>query len=444
MYINPAAIVPALSASASIWTRDDAGVGRRATLRDKPDGSNATLGPFAIFANGSDITKIVNGSENADFPPASWLGFGLDMTAISPVDITSVASNVLTHTRVIELGQGGEKKEINGASWIVPPNVHAQADTAAGTTTYNSYKTGKDAAFAIGVDTKVAAAYTAVSGGVSASYAIGKTFREEYQYGLFSFNEVRIHVTMPDYSKNVNERILRERMARIEPFNPSDQDNIQQYKSLFETIGSHIIDAASYGARLQLTVWASNKDATVDQKFNVDVGAEFNGLTTKGKVDVDVKGESQYGTFEESVQRSSSCFGGDPDLSVSLGANPGADGVYDTFLKWSATAARGPNVMSFHSEPLWNIMNSAVDPVLAKRGPDVQKAYQWLVEHPEQHFTRARLIITSDWGEFGLLTPSAYIVPDPMAEQKDGLNIESTKVSWVNPAGGAARGETIE
>ncbi|KAI4186371.1 MAG: hypothetical protein L6R41_003527 [Letrouitia leprolyta] len=444
MYINPAAILPALGVSSSLWTRDGNGIERRATYGDIPDGLKATLGPFVIMANGTDVTDILNGKANADFPPGSWLGFGIDMTAVSPVDITSVATNVLTHTRIIELGAGGEKQVLSGATWFVPPNVKATEDTRTAETHHDSFKTGKDAAFAISVDSNIAARYTAVSGGASASYAIGKTFREEYQYYMFSFNEVRIHVEMQDYGKDVNEQFLLRRMSRIKPFDPRSQESIQAYKSLFATIGSHIITSATYGARLQLTVWASNKDSTVDQKFNVDVEAEFNGLTTEGKVDVDVKGESQYGTFEESVQKLSSCFGGDPDLSVSLAANPAADAVYQTFLKWSQTADRSPNVMSFQSEALWDIMNSAADPLLASRGTDVYKAYQYIVEHPEQHFTRARMVITSDWGEVGLLTPSAYIVRDPLGENPDTTFLESTKISWINPGGGPARGATID
>lgn len=117
---------------------------------------------------------------------------------------------------------------------------------------HDSFKTGKDAAFAISVDSNIAARYTAVSGGASASYAIGKTFREEYQYYMFSFNEVRIHVEMQDYGKDVNEQFLLRRMSRIKPFDPRSQESIQAYKSLFATIGSHIITSATYGARLQL------------------------------------------------------------------------------------------------------------------------------------------------------------------------------------------------
>lgn len=100
--------------------------------------------------------------------------------------------------------------------------------------------------------------------------------------------------------------------------------------------------------------------------------------------------------------------------------------------------------MSFQSEALWDIMNSAADPLLASRGTDVYKAYQYIVEHPEQHFTRARMVITSDWGEVGLLTPSAYIVRDPLGENPDTTFLESTKISWINPGGGPARGATIE
>lgn len=40
-----------------------------------------------------------------------------------------VATNVLTHTRIIELGAGGEKQVLSGATWFVPPNVKATEDT---------------------------------------------------------------------------------------------------------------------------------------------------------------------------------------------------------------------------------------------------------------------------------------------------------------------------
>ncbi|KAL8650734.1 MAG: hypothetical protein Q9210_003654 [Variospora velana] len=80
-------------------------------------------------------------------------------------------------------------------------------------------------------------------------------------------------------------------------------------------------------------VWADNSNSEVNQAFDADVGAEFNGLTAQGKVDVKVNGSEQFTKFEHSLQKLSSCLGGDPKLSASLAANPGDDLVFETFIK---------------------------------------------------------------------------------------------------------------
>lgn len=51
---------------------------------DIPNGANATVEPMNFVSNGIDITKHLDGSANAPFPPRSWLGFGLDMTSVTP------------------------------------------------------------------------------------------------------------------------------------------------------------------------------------------------------------------------------------------------------------------------------------------------------------------------------------------------------------------------
>ncbi|KAL8988042.1 MAG: hypothetical protein Q9177_002821 [Variospora cf. flavescens] len=126
----------------------------------------------------------------------------------------------------------------------------------------------------------------------------------------------------------VDEKWLKLRLGRIKVWNPRDVDTIEQYRSLFRSIGTHLITSADYGGRLNLNVWADNSNSEVNQAFDAAVGAEFNGLTTQGKVDMKVD-----------------------------------------------SADTAPNVMSFHHESLWNLINGVVDPELAARGPDVQKAY---------------------------------------------------------------------
>ena len=179
------------------------------------------------------------------------------------------------------------------------------------------------------------------------------------------------------------------------------------------------------------------------QNFNADVRAEFNGLTSGGKVDINVKGESQYATFEDSVQKTSSCLGGDPKLASPLDSDPTSESIFKTFQQWVETAGTRPNIMSFQTMTIWDLMNSANDSEVASRAADVQDAYQFIVENPEQHQTKARLVITSDWGEIGLLTPSAFIAPDPEHPATPEAFFSSTKITWTSN-GASQRDVTIE
>lgn len=61
-----------------------------------------------------------------------------------------------------------------------------------------------------------------------------------------------LRVEFEDYGGEVNERFLRQRMDRIAKFNPRDPEIIDQYRSFFASIGSHVITAVNYGGRLQL------------------------------------------------------------------------------------------------------------------------------------------------------------------------------------------------
>lgn len=92
----------------------------------------------------------------------------------------------------------------------------------------------------------------AVAGDASAGYAIRKTFQKSYQYALFNYGQQLLRVSFEDYAPLVNEPLLKMRMSRIEKFDPRKPAIIRQYRSLFSTLGSHIITAMNYGGRLQL------------------------------------------------------------------------------------------------------------------------------------------------------------------------------------------------
>ena len=48
-----------------------------------PSENSSSLTETAVYSNGTDITGLFN-TTNTKFPPRTWLGFGLDMTTITP------------------------------------------------------------------------------------------------------------------------------------------------------------------------------------------------------------------------------------------------------------------------------------------------------------------------------------------------------------------------
>jgi hypothetical protein len=79
-----------------------------------------------------------------DFPPHAWLGWSLDMTSVTPADITSVhpsyflfwlrlltspqvANSVLKTSQLIEISKNSHQQSFGsaGITWDVPDNVNA-------------------------------------------------------------------------------------------------------------------------------------------------------------------------------------------------------------------------------------------------------------------------------------------------------------------------------
>ncbi len=144
---------------------------------------------------------------------------------------------------------------------------------------------------------------------------------------------------------------------------------------------------------------------------------------------------SQFQKYLGTAAKKCSCLGGNQTLRASIGSNPSADGVYQTYLEWVESANTDPKVVGFKTQPLWEVLFESKDTELNRREADVRKAYSWIVENPKVHLTSVRLSITSDWGEIALQTPSAFIVRNESAPIVEGSFFSPTKVTWGNPAG---------
>ncbi|CAL8582343.1 hypothetical protein XPA_008010 [Xanthoria parietina] len=441
MTVNPAICVAALSIAGGSWDPSAPSFGPSSL----PDRSTETRGSETIIAKGVDITHLLNGTSNQDFPPRSWLGLGLDMTTITPSDITSVASSVLTLSRVINLQDGGEAQDVGGVSWIIPKGVVAPTDLAGPDSEQRSFKNGDDAFQAISGNTDVEARYYAVTGGATAAYAVKKSLQRNYQYLRMVHNNGVVNVHFVDYDTAINEAMLRRRLDRIDKFNPQNQDTIEQYRSLFASIGSHIITGLNYGDRFQLQqVWADNSNEAVNQNFDADVGAEFNGLTSGGNVKAGVNGSSEFTSFEGTVQKTVTVKGGDEQIAASLQSNLYDKTVFNKYTAWANSTGQNPRLHSFQTMPLWDLISGATDDAVAGRARDVEMAYNWIVENPKQHITQGTLTIASDWGVLDLLTPSAFFMRDPSSTKQTDVFFSGNKIAWNSNGAGARLNEEIQ
>jgi hypothetical protein len=184
------------------------------------------------------------------------------------------------------------------------------------------------------------------------------------------------------------------------------------------------------------TIFASNKDTSYEDSMTADVSVQYNGLCTSGDIDVDVKSSDQYKSYSQEVSQSVSCRGGEDSLAISLNSGFRADDVYATFTNWAQTTAGpkpNPAVMSLQTVTLWDAMTATFDPNIIKHAPDVKLAYKWIMENPELYQTKCRFTINSDWGEFGITSPNAFVIQDPdHPPPTDNLPLTGTKVTWGN------------
>ena len=165
--------------------------------------------------------------------------------------------------------------------------------------------------------------------------------------------------------------------------------------------------------------------------MTADLGVYYNGLVTSGQIDASISTQDQYKTYSRQTGQQISCQGGDITLGATLNASYREDDIYTTFTQWVKTTAPNPGVMDLETIPLWTVMAATFDPTIFKHANDVKAAFFWIAENPAPHWTKGVVAINSDWGEFGITSPSAYIIQDPdLPPASDNLIFSGTKIQW--------------
>ena len=192
-----------------------------------------------------------------------------------------------------------------------------------------------------------------------------------------------------------------------------------------------------------------NSNETTVKNFKSDIKVELSGLPSKGSFDVSVKGSEQYSTFLQSFEKTCHIRGGNTTLGDAVRqavyANVTADDSYAKLAAWESSAQDDPDLTSLTVKEIWTILRDAKSPDLRGKEISMSNAYNYLVLNPLIHYTICSIVVSSAWGEIGLLTPKAEFVdwtgPDP-SEGK--LTAGPSKIRFATYDGESARSARIQ
>lgn len=128
-----------------------------------------------------------------------------------------------------------------------------------------------------------------------------------------------------------------------------------------------------------------------------------------GEYDKTVFREAQYQIFNRISQRIVRVHGGNPGLAEALMESPD----FATFQQWTQSILANPELVTFRASELWTLLRDANDKTLRDSATRIRNAFEYISslrnKAPNDKHTWVTFETKSNWGEFGILTPSAVI-----------------------------------
>ena len=116
----------------------------------------------------------------------------------------------------------------------------------------DTFADGSSAATAIQVGGKLEGRYEVVTGDASINVGVSKSFRKEFQYAFFSYNQAQLQVSFDNYHNQIDEPVIKALMQGLPHFDGSNLGVLESYKQIFTLLGTHIITQVSYGSRMTM------------------------------------------------------------------------------------------------------------------------------------------------------------------------------------------------
>ncbi|KAI0059296.1 hypothetical protein BV25DRAFT_1138446 [Artomyces pyxidatus] len=164
------------------------------------------------------VTSNVQFSTHA-FPAQAWLGFGVNMTTVrSPSDMAAVAKATLKHRRLVEINLPHTHQVIDGVSYAVPSNCSI-----------------------------------ALASGEGLSSTLYSHLRLKNRPPPDdSPRSTSVIVQLVDFAASICKDTLRAHLAKLQPFDATNESVISAYHAFFKTVGSHVVTGCTYASPASL------------------------------------------------------------------------------------------------------------------------------------------------------------------------------------------------
>ena len=123
-----------------------------------------------------------------------------------------------------------------------------------------------------------------------------------------------------------------------------------------------------------------------------------------------------------------SCDGGNQTLAGLIKSSPSAPNIYELYSEWTKSADEKPIVTGFKIQSISSLVFNAKSKKLSDMFIHTDAAFNYLAVNPQVHKTHVTLDITTDWCEFTMLSPNAYVEADPQSPTIP--YITRAKVGW--------------
>ncbi|KAK1227770.1 hypothetical protein PQX77_009210 [Marasmius sp. AFHP31] len=316
----------------------------------------------------------------AEFPPNSWLGYSLNMaTAKPPVNSSAAIGSIQKDRRILNFDPDNARPiDIDGQTYSVPRDI-AVSQNIAGGETFTTFSSGEEATTKFESDPSLMPRLLSLAGGTSVIRSITTNFfRSDRQYAFYSLRQPRYSATLSNFDDLFNSAALLPAVRELPPFSGQNQSAVAQYRTFFQTFGSHVVTSMEFGSAYRTTVWAARTRPDVNDAWTENVKADCDGIPSGGQFDEKIKQTSQYGRYLDLRERDQQVSGGDLELAVALARDP----KYQTFQEWKRTGGQKSTPIYFSLVDIWTLMKNSDNIELVRAAIDCLAAYEWIVDHP--------------------------------------------------------------